>query len=130
VKGAIYELAAVCADYRMQVVGGMIGAINIWNVCIVSSLLSNCSVWTEISKKSIKQLDDLQNLFVRTLLHLPSSTPLPGLRGITGLLGMKWRVWQEKLCLVQSIRRLDDDTLAKQVFDQQVSMGWPGLAKD
>jgi hypothetical protein len=51
-KGAIYELAAVCADYRMQVVGGMIGAIDIWNVCIVSSLLSNFSVWTEISKKS------------------------------------------------------------------------------
>lgn len=130
VKGAIYELKYLCEDYRMQVVGGMLGAICIFNSCIVSSLLTNCSVWVKITKKSINRLDALQHLFVRTLLHLPDSTPVSALRAITGLLGMQWRVWQEKLMLVLAIRQLGDDTLARQVFDQQVAEGWPGLAEE
>ena len=130
VKGAIYELKALSEDYRMQVVGGMLGALDIYNTCIVSSLLTNCSVWVNMNEKSIKRLDGLQNLFVKTLLHLPDSTPVPALRAITGQLGMKWRVWQEKLLLILAIRRLGENTLAKGMFKQQVQEGWPGLTEE
>ena len=50
VKGAIYELCALCEDYRMQVEGGMMGALDIYNTFIVSSLLNNSSVWITSSR--------------------------------------------------------------------------------
>ena len=43
---------------------------------------------------------------------------------------MKWRVWKEKLLLVRSIRNLADHELAKQILEQQLAMGWPGLAQE
>ena len=129
-RGAVLALKALCEDFRMDVVGGMQGAIDLFNACIVSSLLSNCSTWTEISKESIKQLDAIQNEFVKLLLHLPSSTPVTGLRTICGLLGMEWKIWQEKLILVQAIRLQEEGGLAKELFQEQVNRGWPGLAQE
>ena len=130
VKGAIYELKTLCEDYRMQVVGGMLGALDIYNTCIVPSLLNNCSVWVDIKEKSVKQLDALQNMFVKTLLHLPDSTPSLALRAITGMRGMLWRIWEEKLLLVLAIRRLEEHTLAREMFEQQVAEGLPGLSEE
>jgi hypothetical protein len=52
------------------------------------------------------------------------------LRAICGLLGMKWRVWEEKICLVKAIREQEDGSLAKEVLNEQLEMGWPGLARE
>lgn len=49
---------------------------------------------------------------------------------LLGLMGMKWRVWKEKLLLVKSIRELDDKELAKQVLEQRIFMEWPGLGQE
>ena len=38
------EAAAIVEDFRMQVVGGLMGARELWNLAIVPSLLNNCSV--------------------------------------------------------------------------------------
>ena len=43
---------------------------------------------------------------------------------------MKWRIWEQKLLLVKAIRQLEDNVLAKEVFNQQLEMGWPGLARE
>ena len=106
------------------------GALNIWNACIIPSLLSNCSTWLGISVNTVKRLDDLQHLMVRTLLRLSSFTPLPALRGALGLMGMKWRVWQEKVLLVVAIMGQGEDTLARQELEEQVAQGYPGLARE
>ena len=37
-KGAIFEMAAIMKDFRMQVVGGMQGAFDIWEQTIIPSL--------------------------------------------------------------------------------------------
>ena len=34
------------------------------------------------------------------------------------------------MLLVKAIRQLEDNVLAKEVFEQQLEMGWPGLAKE
>ena len=39
VKGAIYEAAAILKDYRMQAIGGMMGAWDIWEKSIIPRLL-------------------------------------------------------------------------------------------
>ena len=130
VKGSIFELKALCEDYRLQICGGMMGALDIFNMAICPSLLANCGMWTNVNKETIKKLDVIQNLFVKVLLRLPSSTVLPSYRAETSLLGMKWRIWEEKLLLVKAIKMLEDDVLAKEVFKQQLEMDWPGLTRE
>ena len=83
-------------------------------------------VWTDISSSVIKKLDATQNLFVRAVLRLPSSTVLPSYRAETGLLGMKWRFWKSKLLLVAAIKEQESDVLSREFMEQQLEMGWPG----
>ena len=47
-----------------------------------------------------------------------------------GLLDMGLRIWIEKLMLVLHMRRLDDKTLARKIYEEQVAKQWPGLAKE
>ena len=123
-------MRAVVEDFRMQAVGGMEAAIDIYEGCIVPSIIANCSTWMDIQKQSEDRLDDLQDLFGRVLLKMPQSTHRLAFRGALGLLGSRWRVFQEKVLLVKaiSIKAQDDDCLAKEMLEEQVRMGWPGLA--
>jgi hypothetical protein len=130
VRGAMFQLVALWGDYRAQVVGGVLGAITLFDACIVTSLLNNASTWIGINDHHYKLLDSFLYDFLRALLQLPGSTPLACLRGATAVMGMKWRVWQEKLLLVLAIRRLEGEVLAKEVFQEQVVLGLPGLAKE
>jgi hypothetical protein len=130
IKGSIYELRAVIEDFRMQAVGGMEAAIDLYESCIVPSLIANCSTWMEMKKEAEEKLDSLQDLFGRVLLKMPQSTPRMAIRGALGLLGMRFRVYQEKVLLVKAIKEQEEDCLAKQVLEEQVRMGWPGLAGD
>ena len=130
VKGAIRELAALCEDFRMQITGGMMGALDLYESCIIPSLMANSGTWFGIREKMVERLEKIQNTFVRSLLRLPMSTPKPCLRAVCGLLGMKWRIWLEKINLVNNIRRAEDGTLAKQVLEVQIRFGWPGLASE
>ena len=95
----------------MQVVGSVIGAIQMFETCVIPSLLNNASVWVGSNETHYKMLDSLQYEFVRALLQVPGSTPLACLRGATGLRGMKWRVWEAKLLLVLAIRQQDEGVL-------------------
>ena len=130
VRGAIFEVKALCEDYRMQICGGMVGAINLFEACIVPRLLANSGVWVEISNSAIKKLDATQHLFVQALLRLPSSTVLPSYRAETGLIGFKWRIWESKILLAAAILEQEETVLARQVMDQQLEAGWPGLGQE
>ena len=46
------------------------------------------------------------------------------------MMDMKLRIWKEKLNLVLHIRSLNDETLAKKIYNEQRKQGWPGLAKE
>ena len=116
VKAAMYEVAAIMEDFRMQV-GGFMGAWDLWILAVVPSLLSNCGIWTEISQKTLQKLEDLQDSFVRRMLQLPTSTP-------------KHRIWMEKVRMVMAIQKLEYKALAKVMYQEQVSQGWPGLAME
>ena len=130
VRGAIFEIKALCEDYRMQICGGMVGAINLFESCIVPRLLANSGVWVEIPSRTIKKLDATQHLFVQALLRLPSSTVLPAYRSECGLMGFKWRIWQQKLFLAVAIMEQEEGVLARRVMEQQLEAGWPGLSKE
>ena len=64
----------------MQAVGGMQSAIDLYESCIVPSLLTNCGTWTEITKKEESVLDECQDMFCRAVLKVPCTrSQVPGL---------------------------------------------------
>ena len=130
VKASYYELRAAIEDIRMQAVGGFEAALDLFESCIVPSLLANCGTWTQIEKKTVEKLDALQDMYGRVILKVPQSTPKLSIRAALGLPGMAWRIKQEKILLVLAIKEQEDDCLAKEVLKEQVRMEWPGLGQE
>ena len=132
IKGAIYEVAAIMSDPRMQAMGGMAGAMDIWERSLVPSLLANCGSWVGISKKAIELAEQTQNLYCRLIYSCPASTPKPSLRGEAGFLNIEHRIMQEKVCLVTRIMfcHTEEENYAREVLKEQLIQGWPGLAQE
>ena len=114
----------------MQAVGGCQSALDLYESCIIPSLLTNAGTWVEMSEKAVNMLDSTQETFARVLLALPILAPQASLRAALGLLEGKWRIWEAKLLLLQAIRRQEEGGLAREVLEEQVDMGWPGLASE
>ena len=78
-KAAIFEVRGIADDYRMHKAGGLLGAFDIWEMAIVQALLNNSETWLYICEDSVKDLEEIQNLFLRVVLDVPASTPKPAL---------------------------------------------------
>ena len=130
IRGACLEIANIVNDWRSQAIGGMETAIILWEALCIPSLLHGAGTWTQISAATEKKLEQLQQWFIRLVLQVGQGAPLASLGWETGLLSMKLRIWKEKLMMVMHIRQLGDETLAKKVYTEQLTKGYPGLAKE
>ena len=130
VKGAALEIAAIVDDWRSEAVGGFETGLFLWESCCLPSLLHNAGTWVEMSTDAVKRLNSLQNWFVRLLLRQGPGSPTGSLLWETGLLSMDLLVWREKLSMILHIRGLDQDSLAKRIWAEQMAFNWPGLAKE
>ena len=101
-----------------------------WEFAYVMSLLNNCGVWTKMSKATEEVLEELQYSFVRSMLHVPVSTPKVSLLSETGLLSMKHRVWSEKLRMTIVLQKLEEKVMAKKIYLEQKRQGWRGLVSE
>jgi hypothetical protein len=127
---AIFELKAIIEDLRMQMIGGLKCGLDIWELAIVPSLINNCSTWTQISTESIDKLNKLQYTFLQMLFAVSQSCPKPVLCWDTATILMQVRIQKSKLALLHHIKNLDESSLAKQIFNEQKSEGWPGLVAE
>ena len=78
IKGAVYELRALTKDYRMQAVGGCQAAIELYESCLIPSLLTNAGTWVEITEEAISirtLLDDSSWHFLFLHKELASEQP-------------------------------------------------------
>ena len=105
-------------------------ACELWERALIPSLLSGAGTWLGECKDAITLCDQLQNFFWRIMLKVPESCPKVALRSETGMIGMKWRVWEAKIFLLMRIRNHNEDALCKQIYEQGKSKGWPGLSKE
>ena len=64
------------------------------------------------------------------ILMVPESCPKVALRCETKMIGMKWRIWQEKILLLLRIKKHNTETLCRQVYDEGRIRGWPGLGQE
>ena len=128
-KTASIEVKAIIEDFRMQCVGGLLGAFDIWEMAILQSLLNNSETWTEISNDSVKEFEDIQNSFIRMVLDSPRTTPKEALLWETGLISMEAQVFKRKLRFINHIKQ-SEGTLANIIYKEQVKNKWPGLSKE
>ena len=130
IKAACLEIAQIVNDWRSQAVGGMATALVLWEACCLPSLLHGAGTWTEINTKTVKQLNSLQYWFLRLALQVGPGSPKPSLLWDMGVLDMGLRVWIEKAMLVLHVRKLEEGSLARRVYEEQVTKEWPGLAQE
>ena len=57
-KASIIEARSIIEDCRIQVVGGALSGIDIWEMSIIPSLLTNSETWVEIEQPSIDIFED------------------------------------------------------------------------
>ena len=98
--------------------------IDLYKSCIVSSLLTNCGTWTEITEEEIKQLDELQNTLCRALIQLQL------LRTAFGMVSLKFSVMEAKVLLVLAIRSQEEGGPSREILEEQLAMGFPGLGQE
>ena len=131
IKGAALEIKSIIEDFQMQCIGGMRAAWVLWERALVPKLLSGAGTWFGGEcKEAIDVCDGVQNFFWRVMLGVPESCPKIALRCETRMIGMQWRIWQEKILLLQRIKKQDEATLSRQVYEEGKIMGWPGLGSE
>ena len=130
IKGAALEIANIVNDWRSEAAGGMYTALLLWEACLIPSLLQGASTWVEVSAKTVRKLNSLQQWFLRLILQVGPGTPAAALGWETGVLDMKLRIYKEKLALISHIKNMDEKSLASQIYREQIENDWPGLAKE
>jgi hypothetical protein len=114
----------------MQAMGGLMAAWELWEKALVPSLLNGAGTWIGDVSKAANMCDDIQNFFWRVVLSVPESCPKLALRCETGMLGMKWRIWLNKIMMLVRIKCKEEETLCKQIYEEEKLKGWPGLSKE
>ena len=79
VINSIFELKASIEDCRSNMVGGLVAGIDIGELSIIPFLLTNSETLTDIQKRTLDMLDDLQLMFLRCLFKTPRTCPKPAL---------------------------------------------------
>ena len=130
VKGAALEIATIVDDWRSHLVGGFVSGLLLWESCCVYSLLHNSGSWVDLSGQAEKRLESLQVWFLRLLLRQGPWVASSSLLWETETLSMSLRIWREKASLALHIVRLSEDSLANQIWKEQMLYEWPGLAAE
>ena len=130
IKGATMEVKSIIEEFEMQSMGGMMAAWEIWEKALIPSLLSGSGTWFGTCQDTVNLCDELQNFFWRVMLGVPESCPKIALRSETQMLGMKWRIWQEKILLIMRIKKHDENTLCRQIYEEGKKHDWPGLGQE
>ena len=60
---SIYEIRSVLEDSRIHTVGGIIGALDLWEMVVIPSLLYNAETWQEIDTATIEALEKFRSVF-------------------------------------------------------------------
>ena len=93
-------------------------AWELWEKALVPSLLNGAGTWIGDVSKAANMCDDIQNFFWRVVLSVPESCPKLALRCETGMLGMKWRIWLNKIMMLVRIKCKVEETLCKQIYEE------------
>ena len=84
----------------------------------------------EIKEKEEYTCDKLQEMFWKFMFNVSESCPRIALRADTRMIGMKHRIWLQKLSLMLKINNQSQPSLSRMILEEQRSNNWPGLSKE
>ena len=129
IKGAAIEIKSIIEDYCMQVMG-LVAAWELWERALVPSLLSGAGTWLGGISEAGNLCISVQNFYWKIIRKLPNSVSKLALKCETNMVDILWRVWEEKCLLLNRIKSLPDGSLARQIYLEAESRGWPGLGQE
>ena len=133
VKHMIFEIKSVIEDFRNNVPGGICTGTLIWEAAVVPFLFHSSECWMEVPKESLAALNSLQEMFLRTLLAAPKTTPIVALYWEVGMPLAENRIINNKLLFFHHVVNLDQASLAFRVYQEQRRNIWnniPSLTKE
>ena len=89
IRRASYEIVSLVKDYRADQIGGFRMGLILWESCVIPTLLYNSSTWVAMGKEELKQLNGIQDFFLRLLWGAGPGAPRVALRADTGTRGME-----------------------------------------
>ena len=99
----------------------------LWEMAVIPSFINNSETWISIGEESVKKMEELQCMLLRSILSTAKSTPKALMYWDTGVLPMTYRVDKNKLLFLHHLISLPESSLAKQIYDQQKINSFPGL---
>ena len=103
-KRAVYEIRSIMEDSRANAIGAVQVGMNIWEMSVILMLLHGAENWSDISKQTMKKLDDINSLFLSNLLGVSKKgCPAASLYLETGTLRMRYRILMIQLKFIHHI---------------------------
>ena len=119
IKGQITALKSIasynnCGSKFLEV------RLELYEACIIQSMLHGLEAWHHISKTEYKNLEKIQSSALCQLVEVPRSTPYLGLLSELGIWKVEDRVKYRRIMLMQNILKSDNRRLCKRIaLDQK-----------
>ena len=81
----------------------MAGAVDVLEIGISTNLLANSGSWVGVGKTAVKQLNNIQDSYLRMVHSCPPTNHIPSPQALAGVWDMEHKVALEKICLVTTI---------------------------
>ena len=85
----------------------------------IPSMTYNMECWSNLRQRDWDHLERIQAAAIKSILHIPKSTPYWGILMETAIWPMKQRVEYQKMMLYHQLMHSDDKRVAKQVVQDQ-----------
>ena len=117
-KGQVAEMKSMASFYNL---GPLFVAVRLqlYEACIVMSILYNIEGWTNLSKNELQRLESIQLNALCTLLHLPKTSPYLALLNELGMWRMEERLMYRKIMLYHNVINSADSRLIKNMVAEQ-----------
>ena len=93
--------------------------LELYNSCIIPSLLYGLETWHKLTRKEVKNLETIQRKALCQLLELPRSTPYIGLLSELGMWRIEERLDYRRIMFLQNLLKSDDKRLCKRIVINQ-----------
>ena len=118
IKGQISAMKSLASYHN---VGAVFVAVRmqLFEVCIIPSILYNIEGWNHLTKKELAQLEMIQHQALCSLLELPKTTPYIALLNEVGMWRMEERLIYRRIMLYHNITHSEESRLIKKMIEEQ-----------
>ena len=117
-KSQISELKSLASYHNMGSVYITV-RLELFEICVIPSILYNIEGWNHLSKKELKQLEVIQHQSLCWLLDLPKTTPYIALLNEVGMWRMEERLVYRRIMLYHNIVHSDESRLIRKMVEEQ-----------